>query len=348
MSPARRTPSRPPFLVALAIVLHASPLAAQARHYTVAGDSVAIFDLAGTVVVEAARTGAVDVEVTPAGADAARLRVEQGEVGARSTLRVLFPGDRIRYRRPGNWARASHGRTELRVRTDGTFDEGHAAHGSRGDHDSRRVIISSDDGLDAHADLRILVPAGRSVAVYVAVGRLTATNVNGRLRLDTSDADIDASGTRGSLIASVGSGDVRVTGHEGELTIDTGSGDVTVDGLRDAAELHVDTGSGQVRLTGAGAERAVLETGSGDVTVTLDRVLGEVSVETGSGDVTLHLPATLGADVDLETSSGDIETDFPVAIAHHADDRITGRIGSGGGRIRVETGSGAVRLLRRD
>lgn len=356
-------PPSPTSLALVALVVAVSPLAGQGRRYAVAGGEVAIFDLAGTVSVEAGSGSEVTVEVTPAGADAARLRVDQGDIAGRQTLRVIFPDDRIRYRRPGNWSRDSHSRTELRVRDDGTFDEGHLEHGRR-DREGRRVVVSSDDGVDAHADLRVLVPEGRSVAVYLAVGRVTATNVDGRLRLDTSDADVEATGTRGSLIASLGSGDVKVTDHDGELTIDTGSGDVTVDRARgaklgidtgsgdvlatgvSAADLRVDTGSGNVRLTGGGAQHARLETGSGDVTVTLDQALREVSVETGSGDVTLRLPAGLGAEVDLETSSGDIETDFAVSVTRHADDHLTGRIGDGGGRITVETGSGGVRLLK--
>jgi lia operon protein LiaG len=71
-----------------------------------------------------------------------------------------------------------------------------------------------------------------------------------------------------------------------------------------------------------------------------------VNVETGSGDVTLKVPPTLAAEVDIETSSGEIETDFEVAVTRHARDHMTGRIGDGGGKIAIETGSGGIKLVK--
>ena len=64
------------------------------------------------------------------------------------------------------------------------------------------------------------------------------------------------------------------------------------------------------------------------------------------GDVTLKVPPTLAAEVDIETSSGDIETDFEVAVTRHARDHMTGRIGDGGGKIALETGSGGIKLVK--
>ena len=50
--------------------------------------------------------------------------------------------------------------------------------------------------------------------------------------------------------------------------------------------------------------------------------------------------------MDIETSSGDIETDFEVAVTRHARDHMTGRIGEGGGKIDIETGSGGIKLVK--
>jgi DUF4097 and DUF4098 domain-containing protein YvlB len=94
------------------------------------------------------------------------------------------------------------------------------------------------------------------------------------------------------------------------------------------------------------APQVSLETGSGSVTADLSGEVWNVNVETGSGDVTLKAPATLAAEVDIETSSGDIETDFEVAVTRHARDHMTGRIGDGGGKIAIETGSGGIKLVK--
>jgi lia operon protein LiaG len=327
-----------------------------AQRYTVAGDNVAIYNLAGVVRVEAGPAGDVVVEVTRLGDDAAKLQVQSGPIGSRQTLRVTYPDDDIVY--PGMGA---HSSTNLDVRDDGTFSGDNHSFG-RG----HRVRISGDgSGLDAHADLRILVPPGRRIAVYLAVGRMTATNVDGDVKLDVSSADVTASGTKGSLNVDAGSGDVRVTDATGDLDLDTGSGNVTVSGAHgddllfdtgsgdvtiDHAEgrsLKIDTGSGNADATAVKADDLVIDTGSGDVTLELLSGGGSIDIDTGSGEVNLTLPADYGADVVLDTGSGDIDLGgISVTVRKIAEDHVEGRIGSGTGRLHVETGSGDVRLKK--
>jgi DUF4097 and DUF4098 domain-containing protein YvlB len=320
----------------------------------------------GAVRVEAGE-GGVAVQVTRAGADAARLRVAQGEIDGRATLRVIYPEDRIN---PGSGRPG--GSTTLRVREDGTFgdtDDEHE-HDRHGRHDrggwgeGRKVTIASGSGLDAHADLVVRVPRGHRVAVYLAVGSVTVTNVEGDLTLDTHDAEVMASGVKGGLRIDVGSGSVRASQIEGNLSVDTGSGSVEVSRVRggslsidtgsgdvtgsdlEAGDLSVDTGSGSIRLTGVVSPELSLETGSGGVTAELRRDVASLRVETGSGDIAIRAPASLGAEVEIETSSGDIETDFPLQITQHARDHMVGTIGDGKGTIAIETGSGGIRLLK--
>ena len=351
------------FLPVLPAVVHAQqPL----ERYTIDDDAVAVYNLVGAVRVEAGESG-VAVQVTRAGADAARLRVAQGEIDGRATLRVIYPEDRIN---PGSGRPG--GSTTLRVREDGTFgdtDDEHE-HDRHGRHDrggwgeGRKVTIASGSGLDAHADLVVRVPSGHRVAVYLAVGSVTVTNVEGDLTLDTHDAEVMASGVKGGLRIDVGSGSVRASQIEGNLSVDTGSGSVEVSRVRggslsidtgsgdvtgsdlEAGDLSVDTGSGSIRLTGVVSPELSLETGSGGVTAELRRDVASLRVETGSGDIAIRAPASLGAEVEIETSSGDIETDFPLQITQHARDHMVGTIGDGKGTIAIETGSGGIRLLK--
>ena len=72
----------------------------------------------------------------------------------------------------------------------------------------------------------------------------------------------------------------------------------------------------------------------------------DVAIEAGSGGVTLRLPASLSASVDIETGSGGIETDFEVKMSRVERRALRGTIGAGKGRIRIESGSGSVRLLK--
>lgn len=350
----------------LALTPAAAAAAQDAERYTVSGTTLAIYNLAGRVTVEPGE-GQATVQVTRGGTDAARLRVLQGELEGRNTLRVVYPSERVVY---AGLARGSS--TDLKVRTDGTFGNRHThRHGhdedDERDHDEggRRVrITGGGDGLNAHADLRIRLPAGFRTEVYLAVGHVAIANVDGRLMVDAHSAPVSASGTRGSLDIDVGSGPVNVTGAAGslsvdtgsgpvevskfdgtELSIDTGSGEVTVTEAK-AQEIEIDTGSGDIRLTGGSAPRLSLDTGSGSVTADLRASPSSLSVETGSGNIAVTAPATLGAEVEIETSSGEVETDFQLQVTRHSREHLVGRIGDGRGRISIETGSGDVRLRK--
>jgi lia operon protein LiaG len=338
--------------------------AQQPERYSLDAGAAAIYNLVGNVRVESG-SGAVTVQVTRAGGDMAKLRIGQGAMDGRSTLRVIYPADRIR---SGNLR--SHGSTQLRVRDDGTFgDQDWQAHGRKEHHhweeEGRRVTITDDsDGLDARADLVVGVPKGANVSLYLAVGSVTVSNVDGELRVDSHSAPITASGTRGTLQVDVGAGDVRIAQAQGEVHVDTGSGTVDVTGFHGSSlsidtgsgdvtgsdfetdDLSVDTGSGEVRISGVASPSVSLETGSGGITAELRRDVASLSVETGSGDIAIHAPATLGAEVEIETSSGDIETDFPLLVTRQSRDHMKGTVGDGKGTIAIETGSGGIKLLK--
>jgi lia operon protein LiaG len=350
---------RPAVLVPVLFLLRLPVLSAQqVERYPLEGDEVAIYNLAGEIRVEPG-TGPVTIEATRGGADAAKLKVLQGEVDDRQTLRFVYPADRIQYARLG-----SGSSTQLRVKDNGTFGDQDQDEDHPRKPEGRRVTIARSGGLDAYADLRVAVPSGKRVSVYLAVGKASVTNVEGELSVYVSSAPVTASGTRGDLDIDVGSGTVQVTQARGNLTIDTGSGSVGLSDIRGESvsietgsggvtasdlrsnDLSVETGSGDIQVSSLIAPQVSLQTGSGSVAADLGGEVWNVSVETGSGDITLKAPPTLGAEVDIETSSGDIETDFEVAVTHHARDHMTGRIGDGRGKIAIETGSGGIKLVK--
>ncbi|HXV87401.1 MAG TPA: DUF4097 family beta strand repeat-containing protein [Gemmatimonadales bacterium] len=332
------------------------PVPAQER-YEVSGREIALYNLAGEMTLAPGRGTAVQVEVTRRGAGGPELTVERGPVRGRETLRVIYPADEIRYAPE----QASYG-TELRVRDDGTFGDEDGDDWRR--RSGRRVRVSSRRGLEAWADVRVLVPEGQHIAVYLAAGRLSATNVNGTLRLDAASATVVASGITGPLTVDVGSGNVSLRDVTGDVDVDTGSGDVDVTGVRGdrfridtgsgtatardvtASALEIDTGSGDVDLSAASARDVVLDTGSGAVRCSFTSSPSTLDVDTGSGSVTITLPASYGAAVDIESGSGGVELDFPVQTRRLARDHVSGSIGDGRGTLRVDTGSGRVRILR--
>jgi len=346
-------------LVLAGAVLAASgtPVTAQERH-EVSGSRIAIYNLAGQVTLEPGSGSAVTVQVTRGGRDAGELKVEQGPFGGRQALRIIYPSDDIHYPAPG-WASG----TEIRVRDNGTFGD----QWSRGEDrsDARRVRISGRGDFEAFADLKIAVPQGQQIEVYLAVGKLSAANVRGDLRLDASSADVSATGTVGPLVVDVGSGEVTVSDVQGDVDLDTGSGDVDVTNVRgellridtgsgsatvsqvQTRIINIDTGSGRIEVSSATAEQVRLDTGSGAVRCDLASSPTSLDVDTGSGSVTLTLPSSYSATLEIETGSGGIDVDFPVEARRFGSEHLTGRIGDGRGTLRVDTGSGSVRIVKR-
>ena len=358
-----------PIAAAALLVAHARA-DAQTERRVLSGDRVAIYNLAGKLRVESGSGSEVVVEVTRGGRDADRLRLEQGTIRGYEALRVVYPSDRIVYPALGR-----HDHNTISVRDDGTWGN-QLSRGERGDRGNReprddadrernRVEISSSgSGLEAYADLRVLVPRGQRIVIHNAAGDARITMVDADVAVEVASSTISADRTRGRLSLDTGSGGVSVTDAQGDVDLDTGSGGVTISGVKggslrmdtgsgsirggdiDVSELKADVGSGGVHLERVRASRVDVDAGSGGTELELLSPIEELKVDAGSGGVTVRLPASQSANVDIETGSGGIDTDFSVQVTKFEQHHIVGRIGDGRGRIKIEAGSGQVRLLR--
>jgi len=338
------------FAIASPFVAHA-----QGERFSLSGRDVGIYNLVGSIKAVSGSGGDVTVTVAKSGKDAAQLRVEQGAINGRQTLRVIYPARRITFADgEQHWG----GRTTVRVADDGTFDDN--------DSDGARVEISSrSGGLEARADLTVAIPDGKVISLRLAAGEVTVSNVNGEISVGVDMARVTTKGTRGSLSLDTGSGEVSVTDAQGDVSLDTGSGSITLAQIR-GDRLAVDAGSGRLSATDVNAKDIDLDLGSGGATlknvtatdVKLDCGSGSteidlasdvrlLDIDAGSGGVTVWIPATLGAKVDIEAGSGGIDLGLPVTVSRWESDHVVGTIGDGQGTIRIDAGSGGVRLKKR-
>jgi len=217
---------------------------------TLTGNDIAVYNIAGVMRVEGGTGGDVTVEVTRGGRDGSKLQIATGPIRGRETLRVIYPDRRVVYKQSDRGWRS---RTTLRVDDDGTFSDDRSRDGRSVD------IVESGDGLDAYADVRVVVPRGKRVSVYLGVGEAKIENVEGDLYVDVSSAPVTATRTRGKLSLDTGSGEVRVTDAQGEIDLDTGSGSVEVSNIR-GPHLKMDTGSGRVRGSDVAFSAVVIST----------------------------------------------------------------------------------------
>lgn len=333
----------------LSAAVQAPATAAPVRH-TIPGDEVRIYNLVGTLEIVPGTGESVVAEVDLQGPDADRLRVEKGRIRSYETLRVIYPGDRVRVAEFGDRTTST-----IRVREDGTFsDEGQ---------NGRKVTLSGREGIEASANIRILVPKGTKLAVKWGHGEGTISRVDAAVALDAAHMPVTATDVKGPLAIDIGSGHVVVTGASGAVSIDTGSGEVELRAIRGgpiavdtgsgevtgedltSEPVAISTGSGEIRLARVSSESVALDSGSGEVVVDLTGELRNLVIDTGSGDVNVSIPRGTGADLSVETGSGGIETNLVVETRYRKRNELVGRIGDGGGSIRIETGSGTVTLL---
>lgn len=334
----------------LSAVLGAGPATAEPVRHTIPGDEVTIYNLVGNLEIVPGTGPSVVAEVDLQGPDASRLRIEKGRIRDRETLRVVYPGNKVRVPEYGDRTT-----TTLRVRDDGTFSDA----GNNG----RKVTLSGKEGIEASADIRILVPKGKRLAVKWGHGEGSIARVDAPVGLDAAHMPVTATDVKGPLAIDIGSGHVVVTGSRGAISIDTGSGEVELHAI-DGGPIAIDTGSGEVtgedlnsepvaistgsgeiRLTRVHSESVTLDSGSGEIAVDLTGALRNLVIDTGSGDVNVSIPKGTGAQLSVETGSGGIETNLVVETMYRKRNELVGRIGDGGGSIRIETGSGTVTLL---
>lgn len=348
----------------VALLLAAAAAGAQTtERFTLNGDQLAIYNLVGSLRVEGAAEsdGSATVEVTRRGADGSRLRVETGQIRGRQTLRVIYPERRITF---GNdrGLRRWFDRTHIDVRDDGTFGD---ASGWRPGDGERYEITSRGGGFEGYADVVVRVPAGKSIAVHLGAGEAQVSRVDGEVVVDVHAASVTTNGTKGRLTLDTGAGEVNVTDASGSLLIDSGSGDVqltrvsgselTIDSGSGSVtgsdisveDLEVDSGSGAIRLRSVTAKDIMIDSGSGSVDLDLAGDVDRLEADTGSGRFVLHVPESLGAEVMIESGRSGLDVDFPLTVTRRRNDYIRGTIGDGKGEIRIDTGSGGVRLRRR-
>jgi DUF4097 and DUF4098 domain-containing protein YvlB len=149
----------------------------------------------------------------------------------------------------------------------------------------------------------------------------------GRLKLHTSDGNIQVSNFKGEMELETGDGHQEIDGADGSLRARSGDGRITVAGRFDALQL----------ITGDGRIEARALAGSA--------MNSSWDLHTGDGSVTLQLPENFAADVDLHTSDGHITLDVPVTVEGRlAEKSIHGKMNGGGNLLSVHTGDGSIKI----
>lgn len=355
---------------------------ASVERFELSGTTIEVENIVGSVEIVASSGDRVVVEVTRAGTDAGQLEVDVDDAAARSRLEVHYPEGDLLYTALQNHTFDLYVRP--RSGSQGGFNSSGGGWGSGllfGRGEGRR-IRSRGPGVEAWADLRIEVPKGRNVMIQLGAGKIQAHDLSTDLTLELAAGNIGLEALEGTVRSQTGSGHITLRDIRGSLDLSTGSGDITAQGVHgsllnadtgsgeilleriDVQSLELDTGSGDLRMLEVVARSLEVDTGSGDITLVRSQI-GDAAIDTGSGDVTLNLvgpptqltvdtgsgavdvrlPTGVDASIIADTGSGGINVDLPALdLIERSRDRVVGRLGSGTGRISLDTGSGPISI----
>jgi DUF4097 and DUF4098 domain-containing protein YvlB len=172
-------------------------------------------------------------------------------------------------------------------------------------------------------DYEIQAPENSILEAGSGSGDITVDGVGENAKISTGSGNIHAGGLRGGFNVNTGSGNIWAEQvGDGDVKAQTGSGNLELRNIRGG--LRAGTGSGDIKVGGAPTTLWHLETGSGNV-------------EYWSGSASFTL--------DASTGSGGIHTDREM-LTQGSNDRhhIVGKINGGGPTVRIETGSGDIRI----
>lgn len=315
------------WLLALAIFLLLAPAAVTAERVTFKAERLSLTGLVGTVRIASHEGPDFEVDVELRGEDARRIPIDiVASEGESAELVIHFPTDQVRdYVYPERGAL---------FRTSITAEQVPGAESSWFTSFLRQVtsptveIRGSGSGAEVWADVSIMVPRGKDLEVALGTGIIRADGLDASLSLDMQVGEVALTEVRGPLRVANGVGDVEIRNAvvDGRVEVKASRGDLQVRGLRAVAGGSIQTGSGDVEVEVLTLEdRLTVETGSGEIAARVgSTVRGEVSAQTGRGGVDARFASA----------------DWPV----RKENRVRVRLGDGTGELRLQTGSGEIKI----
>ncbi len=209
---------------------------------------------------------------------------------------------------------------------------------------------STDEAVKQAVDNPPIEQSGNSVRIgakheswfqHVSIDYDITTPGNTQLKADSGSGDLKVSSIQGGSKLETGSGVIYAQDLAGDTYLQTGSGDIR-GSFNGDGNVTAGAGSGTIRLTGVkGGLKA--ETGSGDISIA-GQPVSMWKIEAGSGSIDLNLGGAKFT-LDAETGSGSVHTDQPISMQGSLDKHhITGNVNGGGPTVKVETGSGSIRI----
>jgi|GEM_PF-1997462 len=240
-------------------------------------------------------------------------------------------------------------------------------------------LFSGRKSVEGFVSYHIFVPKDiREADISVTSGEIRAFYLKGKLNLSATSGDIELAGAEGEISSSATSGNIQARDLKGKISLEGTSSDMQVKNLE--GNLSIGCTSGTVDIEEFNGTLKSSQT-SGDLEgrglkgdVSVSTTSGDVSIEQTEGGLDLHstsgnleaktqivpsknyyLKTTSGevyfsiskgaqSDLKMETTSGEISMNVPMVLKTASRNSLSGKLGSGGAKIEIETVSGDINL----
>jgi DUF4097 and DUF4098 domain-containing protein YvlB len=197
------------------------------------------------------------------------------------------------------------------------------AHFSKGEF-SAHEIQGDVTGDGPCSDMTLSEISGKVGLNCAFFDQLHIEHVNGPVHFSTSKTDVNLASLPGDLTLT--DSDLHVTEAKGDVRVTTHSRDVELEQIY--GNSYVEDRDGSISVEPAGSYTV------------------EAKNDSGKGDVEVTLEPNAAVDVEGHTHNGDIDSEFPLSITGEESKTVTGKIGSGGPRISLDTDVGDLRIKK--
>ncbi len=199
--------------------------------------------------------------------------------------------------------------------------------------------LTDEDAQEVAEQTKItLVPFGNKLTVkiekpVIMTNRSVSVELNAivpnktSLELNTHNGGVKITDITGEIDATTHNGGVTATQISGNTKLETHNGGITCKDISGDAKLRTHNGSIKVYYSETAKPAC------------------NVSVVTHNGGVEFVSPPNFSATIEVSTHNGSIKTDLPIVLTGEISKRrLKGTIGSGEGRLHLETHNGSIRI----
>lgn len=207
------------------------------------------------------------------------------------------------------------------------------------------VRSQSRMGPPRGVDYRITVPVQTDLRITGVYQDVSVEGVQGSVDVGTVNGDLTLRGGDGFVSLKSVEGDVRVTGAKAKMVLESINADVYVETSQ--GDIQATSTNGDVDLIAVTSANVSAATVNGDVLYDGPiQDAGHYDFSTHNGDITVTVPENANATVSVETFSGEFESAYPVRLTQSRKNRFTFVLGTGSGRLNLESFQGTIRLAR--